>query len=83
MNNKLARAWKLLPKTLRKTIVLLIGSTLILTGLLLIILPGPFTLPLLILGLVVLALEFAWAEAMLARVRHHGAKINPKKFFKK
>jgi hypothetical protein len=40
-------------------------------------------LPLVILGLVILALEFAWAEAMLTRVKHHGAKINPFKFFKK
>jgi hypothetical protein len=40
-------------------------------------------MPLLVLGLVVLALEFAWAEAMLIRVRHHGAKLNPKKLFGK
>ena len=48
-----------------------------------IVLPGPFTMPLLVLGLVVLALEFAWAETMLIRVRHQGAKLNPKKLFKK
>ena len=83
MKNRFLKAWKLLPKTLRKTIVLLVGSTLIVTGLLLIVLPGPFTLPLLVLGLVVLALEFAWAETLLIRVRHHGAKLNPRKFFKK
>lgn len=83
MKSRFIRAWKLLPKVLRKTIVLLIGSTLILTGLLLIVLPGPFTLPLLVLGLVILALEFAWAEVLLNRVRHHGAKLNPRKFFKK
>lgn len=83
MKSRFFRAWNSLPKTLRKTIVLLIGSTLILTGLLLIVLPGPFTVPLLVLGLVVLALEFAWAETLLVRVRQHGAKINLKKFFKK
>lgn len=83
MKNKFVQAWKLLPSPIRKTIVLLIGSTLIITGLLLIVLPGPFTMPLLVLGLVVLALEFAWAESMLMRVRHHGAKLNPKKLFKK
>ena len=38
MKSKFVHAWKLLPKVLRKTIVLLIGSTLILTGLLLIVL---------------------------------------------
>jgi len=83
MKSKFVQAWKLLPKVLRKTIVLLIGSTLILTGLLLIVLPGPFTLPFLVLGLVVLALEFAWAETLLIRVRRHGAKIDPRKIFKK
>jgi hypothetical protein len=83
MKNKVTKAWKMLPSVLRKTIVLVIGATLIITGLLLIVLPGPFTMPLLVLGLVVLALEFAWAEAMLIRVRHHGAKLNPKKLFKK
>ena len=83
MKNKIAQAWKMLPAALRKTIALVIGSTLIVTGLLLVVLPGPFTMPLLILGLVVLALEFAWAETMLIRVRHHGSKLNPKKLFKK
>ncbi len=83
LKNKMAQAWKSLPSALRKTIALVIGSTLIVTGLLLIILPGPFTMPLLVLGLVVLALEFAWAESMLIRVRHHGAKLNPRKLFKK
>ena len=83
MKSKFAQAWRSLPSALRKTIALVIGLTLIVTGLLLIVLPGPFTMPLLILGLVVLALEFAWAEAMLIRVRQQGAKLNPKKLFKK
>lgn len=83
VKDSFSKAWKLLPKTLRKAIVLLVGSTFILIGLLLIVLPGPFTLPMLILGLVVLAVEFAWAESLLIRVRHHGRKINPRKLFKK
>jgi len=53
------QAWMMLPEALRKTIALLVGFTLIIAGLLLIVLPGPFTLPLLILGLIILALEFA------------------------
>jgi hypothetical protein len=83
LKNKIAKAWKSLPAALRKTIALVIGSTLIVTGLLLIVLPGPFTMPLLVLGLVVLALEFAWAERALIRVRNEGAKLNPKKLFRK
>ena len=83
MKNKIAQAWKLLPSAIRKTIVLLIGSTLIITGLLLVVLPGPFTMPLLVLGLVVLALEFAWAETLLIKAKHHASKIVPKKYKKK
>jgi len=83
MKNNFSKTWKLLPQSLRKTIVFLVGSTLIVTGLLLIILPGPFTLPLVVLGLVVLALEFAWAESLLIRVRQQGAKINLKKLLRK
>jgi hypothetical protein len=77
------QAWMMLPKALRKTIALLVGFTLIIAGLLLIVLPGPFTLPLLILGLIILALEFAWAETLLIRVRNQGAKLDPRKLFKK
>ena len=75
MKKKLASSWALLPSTLRKMIVLIIGSTFIIVGLLLIVLPGPFTMPLVIAGLVLLAVEFTWAETLLVRVKHHGAKI--------
>ena len=83
MKIKTKQAWKMLPKPLRKSIVLLVGFTFIVAGLLLIVLPGPFTLPLLILGLIILALEFAWAETLLNRVRKQGAKLHPRKLFKK
>jgi len=83
VKDRFSKSWKLLPKALRKTVVLIVGSTLVVTGILLIVLPGPFTIPLLILGLVVLAVEFAWAERLLIRVRHQGAKINPKKLFRR
>lgn len=73
----------LLPATVRKTIVFVIGSTLILTGLLLVVLPGPFTLPLVILGLIVLAIEFAWAERMLVKVKAQGKKVDPRNLFKR
>lgn len=83
MKKQFAKRWKSLPAPLRKTIVSVIGSTLIITGLLLIVLPGPFTMPLLILGLAILALEFAWAKSMLEKVKAQGSKLNPKKLFKK
>ena len=83
MKEKISKTWKLIPRSVRKTIVLVTGFTLILLGSLLVVLPGPFTLPLIFLGLAILALEFAWAQRTLDRVKEQGAKINPKKFFKK
>jgi hypothetical protein len=74
--------WLLLPKGLRKVIAFSIGSFLVLAGLVLIILPGPFTMPLVIAGFFVLAVEFAWAERLLAKAKGHASKIVPKKFKK-
>ncbi len=74
--------WLLLPKGLRQVIAFSIGSFLVLAGLVLIVLPGPFTMPLVIAGLFVLAVEFAWAERFLARAKGHASKIVPKKFKK-
>jgi hypothetical protein len=83
MKSKFIATWMLLPVTVRKTIVFVIGSTFILTGMLLVVLPGPFTLPLVILGLIVLAIEFAWAEILLEKVKTQGKKVDPRKLFKK
>ena len=74
--------WMLLPKGLRKIIAFSVGSFLVLTGLVLIVLPGPFTMPLVIAGFFVLAVEFAWAERLLAKAKGHASKIVPKKFKK-
>ena len=76
------RNWLLLPKGLRKIIAFSVGSFLVLTGLVLIVLPGPFTMPLVIAGLFVLAVEFAWAERLLAKAKGHASRIVPKKFKK-
>jgi hypothetical protein len=40
MKENFAKAWKQLPSTIRKTIALVVGFTLIITGLLLVILLG-------------------------------------------
>ena len=81
--SKFLATWKTLPRQLRKVIVSVIGFTLITIGLLLIVLPGPFTLPFLILGLVVLGLEFAWADRMLDQVKAQGKKVDPRKLLKR
>jgi len=54
---------------LRKTIVAVIGGTVVVLGLALIVLPGPFTLPLLLLGFAILGSEFAWAARALQEVK--------------
>ena len=79
----LRKLWNALPRSLRKTIVLVIGSTLIALGVALIVLPGPFTMPLVILGLVVLAAEFTWAESLLIKAKFHVKRIDPRKLRKR
>jgi len=83
MRSRFTATWKSLPTAIRRTIVSVVGFTLITLGLLLVVLPGPFTLPLVILGLFVLALEFAWADRMLDKVKAQGKKVDPRKLFKK
>lgn len=80
---KFSKTWSMVPKPLRQLIVFVIGTTLIALGGLLIVLPGPFTLPFVFAGLVVLAAEFVWAELILERTKHHAKKADPRKLFKK
>lgn len=65
----LGSIWVKVPKHLRRTLVAVIGSTIVILGLALVVLPGPFTLPLLLLGFAILSSEFAWAAAVLAKTR--------------
>ena len=65
----LGQLWQRAPRRLRQTIVLLLGTTVVLLGLALIVLPGPFTLPLLILGFAILGTEFAWAAKALEKTK--------------
>jgi hypothetical protein len=53
---------------LRKLIVALIGSTVVLFGIALIVLPGPAVI-VIPLGLAILASEFAWARRAVRRAR--------------
>ncbi len=73
------KLWLLIPRSLRKIVVLVVGFTFIILGLALVVLPGPFTMPLVILGLVVLALEFAWAESLLIQAKNRVKKLDLRK----
>ena len=69
--------WDLLPKTLRRVVVGIIGGTIVLIGIALLVLPGPafIVIP---LGLVILGSEFAWARWLLRRAKGMIAKVSGK-----
>ena len=77
------RIWRQVPAPVRKLIVLVIGFTLIAIGTVLIILPGPFTLPFMIGGLFILAIEFTWARSLLTKAQESAKKIDPRKLKKR
>ena len=77
------RIWLQVPTPVRKLIVLVIGFTLIAIGSILIILPGPFTLPFMIAGLFILALEFTWARSLLTKAQESARKVDPRKLKKR
>ena len=77
------KIWRSVPSPVRKTIVLVIGFTLITIGAVLIVLPGPFTLPFVIGGLFVLAAEFTWAKSLLTKAQESAKKVDPRKLRKR
>lgn len=63
--------WKRLPHPLRWVFVAVVGGSLVivgLTGLVLPVIPG---IPLMLAGFALLATEFAWAEVILNKTKHH------------
>jgi hypothetical protein len=59
-----------------RMLVALGGFATLLGGLALLVLPGP-GIPLVVVGLGLLALEFRWAEAALDRVLRHAERMKP------
>jgi uncharacterized protein (TIGR02611 family) len=55
-------------KFARRIIVTLVGSTILVLGVIMVVTPGP-ALVFIPLGLAILGLEFAWARAWLRRLR--------------
>jgi len=74
MKDRLRRWLAPLPPTVRRILILLIGSTVVIFGVLLLVLPGPGIL-VIIVGLAILATEFAWAEALLRAARERAARV--------
>ena len=67
-------------RQIKKIVVAVIGSTILLIGLLLIVLPGPafIVIP---IGLGILATEFIWARKLLDKFKE-GLKTGKDKIFK-
>ena len=77
VKDRLGRWLAPLPAPVRRILILLIGSTVIAFGVLLLVLPGPGIL-VIIVGLAILATEFAWAEAVLVGARKRAAHLAKK-----
>jgi uncharacterized membrane protein YbaN (DUF454 family) len=60
--------------TLVRTAVFVLGLFFVLLGLALSVLPGPLTIPFVLLGLVIWAAEFAWAERLVVRAREQASQ---------
>lgn len=56
-------------KLARRIVIAVIGGTILLGGIIMLVTPGPGVV-IILLGLAILAIEFAWAKLWLARVRH-------------
>ena len=52
-------------RSTKRIVIFVVGVALVLLGVALIPLPGPFSIPLMIAGLAVLATEYVWAERIL------------------
>lgn len=63
---------------IKKTLVLIIGGTILLLGIIFIVLPGPALL-MIPLGLGILAMEFSWARRILTKVQRTASGIFSKK----
>jgi len=58
----------------KRIVVLVVGVALVVLGIALIPLPGPFSIPLMVAGLAVLATEYVWAQRALDTVKDKAQK---------
>ena len=74
MRRKFGNVWRQLPHPFRWVIVATVGSTLVLLGIVFVFIPGP-GLPLIVLGVAILATEFAWAQVVYIRIKNETDKL--------
>ena len=84
IRRKFGNVWRQLPHPFRWVIVATVGTTLVLLGIVFIFIPGP-GLPLVVLGVAILATEFAWAQVVYIRIKKETDKLTAraKKAFKR
>lgn len=68
IKERIWESWRRLPHPIRWVTVACVGGTLVIAGVVFMVLPGP-GIPLIIIGLAILATEFAWAERTLSQVK--------------
>ncbi|PWB79457.1 MAG: hypothetical protein C3F08_06740 [Candidatus Methylomirabilota bacterium] len=61
-------------KQAKRVIVIVVGFTILIIGIVLIVLPGPATL-VIPLGLAILATEFVWARRLLIRFKREARRL--------
>lgn len=64
-------------KEIKKIFIFTAGMTVLIFGLALMILPGP-GIPIVLLGLILLATQFLWARRLLNRVNRFGKDVRKK-----
>ncbi len=65
----MAEALELTRRNLKRVLILIAGSAVILLGIILAPIPGPGGIPLIIGGLMILATEFIWAKRLVGKMR--------------
>lgn len=61
-------------KTAKRVVIAVVGSTVVLIGLVMIVLPGP-AIVVIPAGLAILSIEFAWAARLLKKVKRQTQKM--------
>ena len=75
---ELGRSSNRIVRNAYRMIVLVVGVSIVGLGLVLVVLPGPWTIPLVLLGLAILATEFVWARHLLQRAKGYAEKAKEK-----
>lgn len=66
--NRLKKQWRKTPAIIRKSLVFVVGLTMVIAAPFLGWLPGPGGIPLFLLGIAILSSEFLWADRVRERV---------------